>query len=250
MEAAGLGVFMLSAGVFATLLEYHDSPLHQTLPDPNLRRVLMGLAMGITAVGIIYSPWGKQSGAHINPAVTLTFWRLGKVAPADALFYIGAQFAGGFAGVLLVITFAGQAFSDPQVNYVVTAPGPAGPSVAFVSELLISFGLMGVVLFATNTPRLAPFTGLFAGAVVALYIAIEAPLSGMSMNPARTLASALPAREWTGLWLYFTAPPSACCSPPKAMYGWAAVGQSARPSSSTTTASAAYSAVIATPIDP
>lgn len=207
MEAAGLGLFMLSAGIFTILLEYRASPVYQVLPDATVRRVLMGLAMGLTAVGIIYSPWGRQSGAHINPAVTLTFFRLRRVEPPDALFYIGAQFAGGLAGVLLVALATGKPFADPAVDYVVTVPGAAGAAVAFVAELGISFGLMSVVLLATNTPRLAPFTGLFAGALVALYIAIEAPLSGMSMNPARTLGSALLAREWTGIWIYFTAPP-------------------------------------------
>ena len=56
--------------------------------------VLTGIAMGLTAIAIVYSPWGKQSGAHFNPSVTLTFWRLGKVATWDAVFYVAAQFAG------------------------------------------------------------------------------------------------------------------------------------------------------------
>ena len=58
-------------------------------------------AMGSTAIGIIYSPWGKQSGAHINPSTTLTFFRLGKVTTWDAVFYIIAQFVGAVAGALL-----------------------------------------------------------------------------------------------------------------------------------------------------
>jgi aquaporin Z len=66
--------------------------------------------------------------------------------------------------------------------------------------------MMLVVLYATNTPKLARFTGLFAGALVALYITFEAPLSGMSMNLARTFASALPSGIWTSGWIYFTAP--------------------------------------------
>jgi len=65
---------------------------------------------------------------------------------------------------------------------------------------------MTVVLTVSNTGRLAPFTGLFAGALVATYISLEAPLSGMSMNPARTFASAVPAQIFTALWVYFTAP--------------------------------------------
>jgi len=79
IEAAGLGLFMVSAFMFGALLEHPASLAHQAIPDPLARRFLMGLAMGATAVGIIYSPWGKQSGAHINPSVTLTFLRLGKI---------------------------------------------------------------------------------------------------------------------------------------------------------------------------
>ena len=103
MEAAGLGLFMVAAGLFATLLWYPGSPVAQAAPDGILRRALMGLAMGLTAIAIIYSPWGQQSGAHINPAVTLTFWRLGKVATWDAVFCVLAQFAGGALGVLAVL---------------------------------------------------------------------------------------------------------------------------------------------------
>ena len=180
MEAAGLGLFMISAAVFATVLEYPGSPLHKAIPDPLVRRALMGLAMGLTAIGIIYSPWGQQSGSHLNPAVTFTFFRLGKIEPPDALFYIMAQFAGGIAGVLLAQAALGMLIAHPSVNYVVTVPGLAGPTVAFLAEVIISLGLMLVVLIASNTRNLARFTGLFAGLLVATYITVEAPLSGMT----------------------------------------------------------------------
>jgi aquaporin Z len=206
MEAWGLGMFMVSAGLFATLLWYPGSPAAQAVPDGLLRRALMGLAMGLTAIGIIYSPFGQRSGAHINPAVTLTFWRLGKVATWDAVFYVGAQFLGGLLGVWLVVAVFGLAFANPPVSYVATVPGAEGVWVALLAEALISFGLMSVVLFATNTPRLMRLTGVFAGVLVALYITLEAPVSGMSMNPARTVASALPGHLWTGLWIYFIGP--------------------------------------------
>src|SRR5574341_508661 len=116
MEAAGLAAFMISACLFAALLEHPASPIRQALPDPLLRRFLMGMAMGLTAIGIIYSPWGKQSGAHINPAVTLTFLRLGKVQPWDGLFYVFAQFTGGVAGVLVSAAAVGNSIADPSVN--------------------------------------------------------------------------------------------------------------------------------------
>lgn len=207
MEAAGLGIFMISACLFGALLEHPASPVRQALPDGTLRRILMGIAMGVTAVGIIYSPWGKQSGAHINPSVTLTFLRLGKVPASDAAFYIAAQFLGGLAGVLLSAALLGRAIADPSVAYVATVPGPGGPWVAFGAELAMSFVLMSVVLASSSRPSLGRYTGLFAATLVALYISVEAPLSGMSINPARTFASALPAGNWRAAWIYFTAPP-------------------------------------------
>jgi aquaporin Z len=207
MEAVGLGLFMISACAFAIVLWHPSSPIPQLMPQPFLRRLLNGLAMGLTAVALIYSPWGQRSGAHLNPAVTLTFLRLGKVLPRDALGYVVAQFVGGFAGVWLATELLGQATAHPSINYVVTVPGMAGATVAFVAEMLISFVLMSVVLSVSNTPQLARYTGVCAGALVATYITLEAPFSGMSMNPARTFGSALAAQLWTSLWIYFTAPP-------------------------------------------
>jgi aquaporin Z len=163
--------------------------------------------MGLTAIAIIYSPWGKQSGAHLNPSVTLTFLRFGKVSRADAAFYVGAQFAGGVAGVALASAVIGPHLADPAVNYVVTVPGTGGVVPAFLAEIAISFILMSVVLRVANTPRWNRYTGLFAGALTATYITLESPISGMSMNPARSFGSALPAQAWSPLWIYFLAPP-------------------------------------------
>ncbi len=207
MEAAELALFMISACGFGALLEYSGSPIRQAIPDPFVRRMLMGLAMGLTAIGIIYSPWGKQSGAHFNPAVTLTFYRLGKVSRWDAFFYVIAQFLGGVAGVLIALAFLGEIIADPSVNYVATLPGARGPQLAFLAELTITFILMTMILQVSNTNRLANFTGVFAGVLVAVYITFEAPLSGMSMNPARSFGSAFPGQIWQSLWIYFIAPP-------------------------------------------
>jgi aquaporin Z len=206
IEAAALGLFMISAGLFGTLLEAPGSPLRELLPDPFLRRALMGLAMGLTAVGIIYSPWGQRSGAHMNPAVTLTFLRLGKIEPWDAAHYVVAQSLGGVAGLLLIGTVLGPALREPPVLSVATLPGPQGEGVAFGAELAVSFLLMVVVLAVSNSSRFPRFTGLCAGALVALFITFEAPYSGMSINPARSLASAWPSGVWTAFWVYLTAP--------------------------------------------
>jgi aquaporin Z len=207
MEAAELGLFMISACAFTVLLFHPNSPVAQSLPSNMLRRVLMGVAMGSTAIAIIFSPLGKRSGGHFNPSVTLTFFRLGKINGWDATFYVLSQFAGGIAGVLIASEILGSLVAHKSVNYAVTLPGPNGPLVAFIAEVFLSFVLMSVVLTVSNTKRLSRWTGIFAGVLVATYISIEAPISGMSMNPARTLGSAAVAHNWMSIWIYFTAPP-------------------------------------------
>ena len=180
MEGALLGLFMISACIFTTLLEYPGSPAHRALPSPLLRRALVGIAMGATAVALIYSPWGKRSGAHFNPAVTLTFYRLGKIETWDAIFYMSAQFFGGAAGVFATLGVLGDFVRDPSVNYVVTVPGNAGVTVAFLAELAISFGLMLTVLKVMNTDGAARFTGWFAGILVALGFAGVETIAGVN----------------------------------------------------------------------
>ncbi len=207
MEAGLLGLFMISACGFTVLLEHPRSAVHLAVPDPTLRRALMGLAMGSTAVALIHSPWGKQSGAHFNPATTLAFLRLGRVPLRDAAGYVAAQFLGGALGVLAASLALGGLIADRATRFAATLPGPAGVPAAFIAEAAISFVLMSTILRVSNHPTRAHLTGLCAGALLALYITVEAPLSGTSMNPARTLASALFARDWTALWIYFTAPP-------------------------------------------
>src|SRR5262249_31322943 len=115
MEAAELGLFMISACFFSVLLGYAGSPIRLAVPDPFARRLLSGLAMAATALAIIHSRWGKRSGAHMNPALTLTFLRLRKLEPADAFFYILAQFVGGIGGVAVSSLLLGMAVSDRMV---------------------------------------------------------------------------------------------------------------------------------------
>jgi aquaporin Z len=167
----------------------------------------MGLAIGATIIAIIVSPWGKQSGAHFNPAVTFTFHRLGKVALWDTVFYCATQFLGATAGVALAALVLQGAPAHNTVRYAATRPGIYGDNIAFVAELTISFLLMSAILFASNHEVLAPFTHYFAAILVAAYIAFESPLSGMSTNPARTFGPALYGSYWHAIWIYFIAPP-------------------------------------------
>lgn len=204
MEAFGLGMFMISACTFGVILFHADS--YFAFVDVSIRNLLMGIAMGSTAIAIFKSPWGKRSGAHINPVVTFTFFRLGKIAGTDALFYAIAQFVGAIIGVLISLLLLGNRLAAGEVNYVATVPGAWGLAGAFAGELFIAFVMMTTVLNIGNHPTLNRFTPYLAGLLVALYITFESPISGMSMNPARTLGSAIFANTWTGWWIYFTAP--------------------------------------------
>src|SRR6266511_5833561 len=136
-EAAELGLFMISASLFTIMLWYPKSPVPIIIPSEFVRRMLTGIAMGSTAIVLIFSPLGKRSGAHFNPAVTLTFWRLGKVKNWDAIFYVVAQFIGGIAGVFAVTLFVREAISHPTVSYAATLPGMRGVVVAFIAEFVI-----------------------------------------------------------------------------------------------------------------
>jgi aquaporin Z len=205
-EACGLMVFMLGAGVFTTLFEYPGSPVRQAISSDLLRHSVLGAVMACVTAAIIYSPWGQRSGAHINPAVTWSFYRLGKITRVDAVFYTLFQFAGAIVAPIVLLWAIGAPFSHPEVRYATTQPGPEGILVAFVAEFVISFVLMLALLIAINSARFEKAAGAVAAILVGVYIAVESPLSGMSLNPARSFGSAVTAGQWHGLWLYFVAP--------------------------------------------
>ena len=206
MEAGEISLFMFCICSFATLLQHPASPVRHFFISGIVRRALMGLAIGATVMALIMSPWGKQSGGHINPAMTFAFYRLGKLRPWDALFYGVAQFSGATSGVALATFLLRGAPGDGTVRYAVTAPGVYGAAVAFAAELAISFILMITVLLVTNHERLARYTPYFVGSLYAVNITFETPLSGMSMNPARTFGPAVYGGYWHTLWIYFIAP--------------------------------------------
>jgi aquaporin Z len=207
IEATCLALLMLSICLFGALMEYPDSPVRQLIGDGAVRRIPMGLAVGLTAMALIYSRMGQRSGAHMNPATTLAFLRLGKITRTDAVGYIAAQVIGGVLGVQAAALLIHQALGHPAVNYLTTVSGIDGVAIAFVAEAAMSCVLMLTILAVSNQASIARYTGLCAGLVIALFIIVEAPVSGMSVNPARTLGSALAAGTWSGFWIYVIAPP-------------------------------------------
>jgi len=205
-EAGLLALFMAVACAVGVLLGHPAAAARVLVPDPLARRALFGLAMAVTILAIVHSPAGKRSGAHLNPAVTLAFVSLGRVRAGDAAWYVAAQAAGAAAGVLLAWGVLGTTLAHPEVHFVTTRPGPGGPFLALAAEVAISFLLMATVLLVSAS-RHAAWTGACAATLVFAFITLEAPLSGMSMNPARSLGSAVVAGEGEALWVYLVAPP-------------------------------------------
>ncbi|QDA60302.1 MIP/aquaporin family protein [Hymenobacter jejuensis] len=206
-EAAGIAFFLSSASLLTVLLEHPASPGYQALSQhPTFRTALMAVAMALVIVLIVYSPWGKRSGAHINPAVTVAFWHLGKIRTADAAWYIVAQVAGAIGAGQLMKLVLGSFYAHPAVHYVTTQPKPGGSGQAFLGEFIISFILMMSMLVALHSRQLKKWTGWLVGLLLALFILFETPFSGMSLNPARTLGAAVAANSYTGLWIYWAAP--------------------------------------------
>lgn len=210
MEAAGLAGFVLGAGLLTIFLEHPDFPAMQShfggAENAIWRRVPLGLMMG-GYIALVIRLFGEKSGAHINPATTWTFFRLGKINFSNAVFYTLAQFAGAIAAAQLLKAALSEWFAHPLINFGVTKPMPPHDSMsAFVAEFIISFVLMFAILIVTSLRSLKKYVAPVSGVLIALYLIFEIPYSGMSMNPARSFAASLAANEWEHLWIYFVAP--------------------------------------------
>jgi aquaporin Z len=207
MEAVGVGASVVAACGFAMLLFHPDSPLIHETNGAAWRHLAMGIAMGVTGAALVYSPWGKQSGAHFNPAVTLTYYRLGRVGLVDTIAYMIAQVAGALTAIELMTHVFGRWLSHPLIHYVSAMPGMWGAAITWLAESLLTFTLMTVVLTASNSHQFARWTGLLAALVTVANVSVLVPLVGTSSNPARALATAVPAHTWLSLWIYISAAP-------------------------------------------
>jgi aquaporin Z len=241
MEAAEVALYLFLTCVFASLLLSPASPVRHFVRSTVELRALMGIAVGATVVAIVMSPWGKQSGGHFNPALTLVFYRLGKMRlrmrssmplrnsqvrlAASALlelvsnindfgscaslkpdFKAPTRIAGVPRSIFETRSRYLLPLGRPAIRYAVTAPGIRGNAVAFIGEVTISFVLMSTILVSSNHESLTRYTPYLVGLLYAIFITLEAPLSGMSMNPARSFGPALHVNYWHAIWLYFTTP--------------------------------------------
>jgi aquaporin Z len=203
-ELAGTAV-MLFCGITAVALMWGTGSPVPAIDNPALRRLITGLLFAGGATAVVYSPLGQRSGGHINPAVTLAFWKLGKIPARDAAAYILAQVTGAFAGAAAA-AFVWRDLAR-SVQYGATAPGDGWTwAGALAAETASTFALVFVIFVCVNKSSVASRTGLIAGALVAFLVMIEAPVSGTSVNPARSLAPAMLVPLYHDQWIYFVGP--------------------------------------------
>lgn len=200
MEAWGLGVLMLVAAAAGVLLPHSGSGAWQ--------RMAGGAAVAVTAALLVYSRWGRQSGAHFNPAMTFVFFMLGKVRPWDAVFYATFQTAGATAGLLVAALLFGDVLRLPPVEWLATYPTGMRTALPFLAEFLASFVVMSLILSMGGMIRIARYTGLAGAATSLVFSLFEVQATSFSLNPAHSLVSAVPSGHWDGVWIYLLAPPA------------------------------------------
>ena len=180
------------------------SLLIDLVPSEAGRRAITGFLFGSTGALITLSPLGKTSGAHINPAVTLAFWLTGKMKSGQALGYVVSQLIGAVLGAVPLLAWGAMGRS---IAYGATVPGPAyGVTLALAGEAVTTFALIfGLFVFLRHR-TLRAFTPAMLPPLYAFMVWLEAPVSGTSTNPARTLGPAVIAGDWHGWWIYWIGP--------------------------------------------
>lgn len=166
-----------------------------------LGAVGVGLVFGLIIMVMVYAT-GHLSGAHINPAVTIAFTLSRHFPPRDAAAYVAAQLAGATAGALLLLAV----WPDQPAALGATVPS-VGVGSAVVYELALTAFLMFVIMaVATDTRAVGAAAAIAIGGTVGLDALFGGPVTGASMNPARSFGPALAAGEWQDFWLYVLGP--------------------------------------------
>ena len=169
--------------------------------DGALGVVGIGLVFGLVIMAMVYAT-GHLSGAHINPAVTAAFTLTRHFPPREALAYVFAQCVGAIAGALVLLA----AWTDKPAHLGATVPS-VGVGSALVYEFVLSAFLMFVIVaVATDTRAVGAAAAIAIGGTVGLDAIFGGPVTGASMNPARSLGPALAAGEWRDFWIYVVGP--------------------------------------------
>ena len=197
---------MMVLGIGAIMLMWGDgSPMRAFEMPVGLRRLLTGILFAGAGTLVALSPLGQRSGGHLNPAVTWAFWRKRRVKLVDAVLYSVAQCLGALAGVGVFMLIGGSVAKSLKLG--LTVPGEGySPGLAFVAEAVTTFLLMFLILYCVGNSRIAGRTPYFVGVFVTLLVFLEAPISGTSLNPARSFAPAFWTQSFQFQWIYWIAP--------------------------------------------
>ncbi len=187
-----------------------------------LARACAGALFGLTGTAVTLSPFGRHSGAHINPAMTLAFLLEGRISRSHALGYAIAQCLGATAGAFVILAW-GRYGKPLQFGATVPEAGLPLP-VAVALEALATGVLVTVVFTFLARPVLRDLTPWTMGPLYAAMVSIEAPLTGTSTNPARSLGPAIATGEWTHFWVYL-AGPALGAAVAVVLVGWASRGK-------------------------
>ena len=203
-EMIGTAVLVLVGLSLVILMFGAGSPIAGLVPDEGTRRLITGFLFGTTGALIALSRVGKESGAHINPIVTLGFWLMGKLDAPVAVGYVFAQLAGATAGALPLLAWGTMGRS---VAFGATLPG-AGYAMQTVvlGEMITTFTMVSGLCVFLGFRRLRPFTPAMFPFLYAVMVYLEAPISGTSTNPARSLGPAIVSGQWQGWWVYWIGP--------------------------------------------
>ncbi len=203
-ELIGTALLLLLGLSFVIMDFGKGSPVATWFPDPGVRRLITGFLFGATGASIAYSRVGKVSGAHINPIVTLAFRLKGKLSIRDTIGYIAAQFAGGVLGCLPLLLWGEMGKS---VGFGDTIPGTGYTAVqALLGETITTICLVVGLFVFLGHKRLRKHTPLLFPFLYAVMVYLEAPISGTSTNPARSVGPSVVAGVWSGWWIYFIGP--------------------------------------------
>ncbi|HEU0027924.1 MAG TPA: MIP family channel protein [Ktedonobacterales bacterium] len=195
-----------TVGTFGLVFAGCGAIMVDQLSSERVTHVGVGLVFGLIITVMIYAT-GHISGAHLNPAVTLGFTVSGRFPARRLPAYWAAQLAGAIAAAL----FLRWALGD-VAHLGATTPAIGGVTTSFVMEALLTFFLMLVIMaVATDDRAQGRAAALAIGATVGLEALFAGPVSGASMNPARSLGPALVAGIWTAQWLYLIAPAIGAC---------------------------------------
>ena len=203
-EMAGTGLLVLVGLSLVIAMFGTESPAAAIVPSEALRRTITGFLFGLTGAAIAVSPLGKASGAHINPAVSFAFWLAGKLRPETLSVYVTAQLAGAVLGCFPLLLWGELGRS---VAFGATTPGEGfGPSAAFAGEVVTTFAMVALLCVFLAFRTLRRYTPLLFPPLYGVMVALEAPVSGTSTNPARSFGPAVVSGRWDAWWIYWVGP--------------------------------------------